>query len=246
MRLCNQILLFIRGAFFYNLFCVAGTDYMINREEQMKKNGKRTGKMKRAGAAVLLAVLLCGLTACGGTEREWKTEFSSADWKTLELSLDGRILTFPILCTDLEAVGYKIDTDKASRMEVLEAGYYTTGVPMENKEGVKIYVRFKNFGEKDKSLKDCEVYGLSLHYDDYEGANPEVLLCCGITFDSTVDEVREAMGEPYDYHKSESDFTEGVYTEILKYYVTESVHSSNIEFSFYNGEMYQIAIVNTD
>lgn len=195
---------------------------------------------------MLLAALLWGLTACGGTEREWKTEFSSTDWKTLELSLDGRILTFPVLCTDLEAVGYKIDTDKASRMEVLEAGYYTTGILMENKEGVKIYVRFKNFGEKDKRLKDCEVYGLSFHYDDYEDANPEVLLCSGISFQSTVDEVKEAMGEPYEYQKSDSDFIEGAYTETLKYFVAESYHSNNIEFMFYNGDMYQITIINTD
>ncbi len=212
----------------------------------MMKNRKKTGIMKRAGAAVLLAVLLWGLTACGGTEREWKTEFSSTDWKTLELSLDGRILTFPVLCTDLEAVGYKIDKDTANRMEVLEAGYYTTGIPMENKEGAKIWVRFKNFGEKDKSLKDCEVYGLSFNYDDYEGENPEVLLCSGISFHSTVDEVKEAMGEPYDYQKSESDFIEGAYSETLKYYVAEAYHSNNIEFSFYNGAMYQITIINID
>lgn len=209
----------------------------------MRKNRKM--KRKTTGAVLLAVLLLCGLTACGGSsrEREWKTEFSSADWKTLEFSLDGRICTFPVSCIDLEAVGYRID--KATRREWLKSGYYTTGIPMENEAGVKIYVRFKNFGEKDRRLKDCEVYGLSFTYSIGEDVNPEVILCNGISFHSTVDEVRAAMGEPYDYDKSESEYFESVH-ETMKYYVTDSVWESSIEFDFMDGVMCRIEIRNTD
>lgn len=210
----------------------------------MRKNRR---KMKSVGAVLLTVVLLCGLTACGGSgkEREWKTEFSSTDWKTLEFSLDGRICTFPVSCADLEAVGYRID--KATRQEWLEAGYYTTGIPMENEAGVKIYVRFKNFGEKDQRLKDCDVYGLTFSYSDYEDDNPEVILCNGVTFGMTSEEVKALMGEPYSYSHNVDDSFETVYvTESMEYYVTDSVWESKIEFSFLNEALYKIDIRNTD
>lgn len=215
----------------------------------MRKNRRKMDRMKRAGAVLLALILLCGLTACGesGKEREWKTEFSSTDWKTLEFSLDGRVCTFPVSCADLEALGYQMD--KGTRQELLKPEYYTTGIPMENKAGVKFYVRFKNFDdEKNRKLKDCDVYGLTFHYYSFEDTNPDVMLCNGISFHSTVDEVIAAMGEPYDYTKNEHDGGEYLSSvhETLIYYTTDSVWGNSIKFRFMDGEMVQIDMTNTD
>ncbi len=212
----------------------------------MKKNRRK----KIAGAVILMALSLGGLTACSGSskEREWKTEFSSTDWKTLEFSLGGWVYTFPVAWSDLEAAGYQID--KSYRQQWLEPGYYTTGICAESKdkEGESFYVRLKNFEEKDRRLKDCEVYQLSFQYWAFEDANPEVILCNGVTFGMTAEEVKSIMGEPYSY-SSNADDEENTYGhthETMIYYVTDSVWESKLEFAFMDGALHEIDIRNTD
>lgn len=167
--------------------------------------------------------------------------FSTDDWKTLEFALDGEIYTFPITLADIEAAGFTIDEEYKS--ETLESNMYTTSVTAENAAGERFYVRFKNFTDTDKELKDCDIYGFSFEVDDYRDVNPDVTICNGVTFGMTIDEVKALMGEPDYYY--ESDSTEYDRKE-LDYYVTGKSYDSSLEMSFTDGKLNDITLVNTD
>lgn len=167
--------------------------------------------------------------------------FSSNDWKTLEFALDGEIHTFPMTLADVEEAGFNIDEEYKS--ETLESNMYTTSVVAENSEGERFYIRFKNFTDADKELKDCDIYGFNFEIDDYRDVNPDVTICNGITFGMTVDEVKALMGEPDYYY--ESDNTDLDRKE-LDYYVTGKSYDSSLELSFIDGKLNEITLVNTD
>lgn len=251
-------------------------------------------KFKRAGAVLIAAVMICGLTACGrtGSEKESETgriteesrsqnasqdteqgnkqntesndtndtqdakqgntqdasipnaedfAFSSTDWKTLEFALDGEVYTFPMTWSDVEAAGYQIEDEY--RHEVLGSYQYTTSLFAESETGERFYVRFKNFAEGERELQDCYVYGFGFEQSAYTDVNPEVMLCNGVTFGMTVEEVKEIMGEPNYYWENNdpnSDY------KIINYYVTDSSLGSEIELNFRNGVLNKITIENKD
>lgn len=167
--------------------------------------------------------------------------FSTNDWKTLEFALDGEIYTFPMTLADIEAAGFTIDEEYKS--ETLESNRYTTSVTAENAAGERFYVRFKNFTDTDKELKDCDIYGFSFEVDDYRDVNPDVTICNGVTFGMTVDEVKALMGEPDYYYESDSTDLD---RKELDYYVTGKSYDSSLELSFTDGKLDDITLVNTD
>jgi len=167
--------------------------------------------------------------------------FSSDDWKTLEFALDGKTYTFPMTLADVEAAGFMIDEEYKS--EKLESNMYTTSVTAENEAGEQFYVRFKNFTDADKELKDCEIYGFSFEVVDYRDVNPDVTLCNGVTFGMTIDEVKTLMGEPDYYYESDST---DIDRKEMDYYVTGKSYDSSLELSFTDGKLDSITLVNTD
>ncbi|MDE5817736.1 MAG: MSCRAMM family adhesin SdrC [Lachnospiraceae bacterium] len=167
--------------------------------------------------------------------------FSSNDWKTLEFALDGVVYTFPLTWSDIEAAGFLIDEDY--RHEVLESNYYTLGVNAETEAGERISVRFKNFTEGDRELQDCDVYGIGFDLSEWRDVNPDVMLCNGVTFGMTAEEVKALMGEPDYYYESEGDD----YTSIrMEYYATGHSYENEIEFNFWNGALTEIDILNKE
>lgn len=167
--------------------------------------------------------------------------FSSNDWKTLEFALDGVVYTFPLTWSDIEAAGFLIDEDY--RHEVLESNYYTLSVNAETEAGERISVRFKNFTEADRELQDCDVYGIGFEVSQWRDVNPQVMICNGVTFGMTAEEVKALMGEPDYIYESEGDD----YTSIrMEYYVTGHSYENEIEFNFWNGALTEIDILNKD
>lgn len=167
--------------------------------------------------------------------------FSSNDWKTLEFALDGVVYTFPLTWSDIEAAGFLIDEDY--RHEVLESNYYTLSVNAETEAGERISVRFKNFTEGDRELQDCDVYGIGFEVSEWRDVNPQVMICNGVTFGMTAEEVKALMGEPDYFYESEGDD----YTSIrMEYYVTGRSYENEIEFYFWNGVLTEIDILNKD
>lgn len=167
--------------------------------------------------------------------------FSSNDWRTLEFALDGVVYTFPLTWSDIEAAGFLIDEDY--RHEVLESNYYTLSVNAETEAGERISVRFKNFTEGDRELQDCDVYGIGFEVSQWRDVNPQVMICNGVTFGMTAEEVKALMGEPDYYYESEGDD----YTSIrMEYYATGRSYENEIEFNFWNGALTEIDILNKE
>lgn len=251
-------------------------------------------KFKKFAVSAILIGIMCGVTACGGSDKADKEDkateaatveesttdkvideeevadvteedieedteetkdtdndtdesgaietdynFSSNDWKTLEFALDGEVYTFPMTYADVEAAGFVIEDDLS---EILESNYYTLSYTAKNAEGEQFYVRFKNFTDTDKALKDCDIYGFSFEVQDYRDVNPDVTLCNGVTFGMTVDEVKAIMGEPDYYYESDSEYD----YKSMEYYVTGKSYDSTIELWFTDGALNEITIENVD
>lgn len=175
-----------------------------------------------------------------GSPIETEYAFSSNDWKTLEFALDGVVYTFPMTSADIEAAGFMFDEEDMN--ETLESNYYTLSYTAENAQGEAFYVRFKNFTDTDKQMKDCDIYGFQFETLDYRDVNPDVTLCNGVTFGMTVDEVKAIMGEPDYYYESDGDYDH----KSMEYYVTGKSYDSSVEFSFSDGILDSITLVNTD
>lgn len=178
--------------------------------------------------------------AGGGSPIETEYAFSSNDWKSLEFALDGVVYTFPMTSADIEAAGFMFDEEDMN--ETLESNYYTLSYTAENAQGESFYVRFKNFTDTDKQMKDCDIYGVEFENLDYRDINPDVTLCNGVTFGMTVDEVKTIMGEPDYYYESDGDYDR----KAMEYYVTGKSYDSSVEFSFTDGILDNITLVNTD
>lgn len=163
-------------------------------------------------------------------------EFSSSDWTTLEFALDGTIYAFPLTYSDVKAAGFAIDEEYESTL--LESYYYTMSTYAQNSENERFYVRFKNFTDEDKEIKDCDIYGFGFEMDEYRDVNPDVTLCNGVTFGMTLEEVKEIMGEPYYYYESEGSYDR----KEMDYYEPDSPLESKLELNFVDGILNKITI----
>ncbi|MCM1103877.1 MAG: hypothetical protein NC409_07185 [Clostridium sp.] len=167
--------------------------------------------------------------------------FSTNDWKTMEFAWDGAVYTFPLTWHDIEAAGFELDEEY--RHEVLESYYYTLSVRVENEAGEKISVRFKNFTDEDREIQDCELYGIEFELDNWQDVNPDVMLCNGVTFGMSADEVKELMGEPDYYYESDSEEYE---SQSMEYYIKGDSYKNKIELYFWEGELTEITLVNDE
>lgn len=175
-----------------------------------------------------------------GNSSQTDYAFSSNDWKTLEFALDGKVYTFPMTYADVVSAGFTIDDEEMN--ETLESNYYTMSFIAENAEGERFYVRFKNFTDTDKEVKDCDIYGFGFEMDEYQDINPDVTLCNGVTFGMTVDEVKAIMGEPDYYYESDGDYDR----KEMDYYVTGKSYDSELNLSFTDGKLDEITIENKE
>lgn len=167
--------------------------------------------------------------------------FSTNDWKTMEFAWDGVVYTFPLTWRDIEAAGFELDEEY--RHEVLESYYYTLSVRVENEAGEKISVRFKNFTDEDRETQDCELYGIGFEQDNWQAVDPDVMLCNGVTFGMSADEVKELMGEPDYYWESDSEEYE---SQSMEYYIKGDSYKNKIELYFWEGELTEITLVNDE
>ncbi|MCM1538426.1 MAG: hypothetical protein NC254_08515 [bacterium] len=167
--------------------------------------------------------------------------FSTNDWKTMEFAWDGVVYTFPLTWHDIEAAGFELDEEY--RHEVLESYYYTLSVRVENEAGEKISVRFKNFTDEDREIQDCELYGIEFELDNWQDVNPDVMLCNGVTFGMSADEVKALMGEPDYYYESDSEEYE---SQSMEYYIKGDSYKNKIELYFWEGELTEITLVNDE
>ena len=219
-------------------------------------------KFRKFVVSAIIIGMMCGLSACGGDDASGtKDEISGgdtlsqddsddsstsgnvdADWKSLDFTLNGTSYSFPLTWSDVENMGYTLEEEYAN--ETLEPNYYTYSVIAENEEGETFYIQLKNFTDEDKLMKDCDVYSFKFENQEYRDVNPDASLCNGVTFGMTYEEVKELMGEPDYYYESEPG-SENVY-QYADYYVDGTSYGSQVSFSFLDGPLYSIEIINAE
>ncbi|MCM1056808.1 MAG: hypothetical protein NC517_04280 [Firmicutes bacterium] len=166
-------------------------------------------------------------------------DFSSDDWKTLEFALDGTVYSFPLTWADVEAMGYQLD--EAYREEELKPYYYTmVGVDVENEEaGKQIRVLFKNFAEETRKIPDCDIYRIAFELFSWRDVNVDVMLCNGVRFGMTPEEVIAIMGEPQnDSGDTEVDYSYGK----MEYVDQGEDYKNSVTIEFWDGAVDGITI----
>ena len=167
--------------------------------------------------------------------------FTTNDWKSLEFAIDGVVYTWPISYSQLKERGYSVDSDIEA--ETLEANYYSFS-EWADKDGEHVFfVQFKNFTDEDKTVADCDILAFKFESTYLEDSGVSIVLCNGVTFGMSYDEVIAIMGTPTDEYVSE-DSESGYRT--ATYEVTDDVYANSIEFTFMDGKIYDIEITNYD
>ncbi len=114
------------------------------------------------------------------------------------IEIDGQVLTFPMMASDLRALGYECKDDETHKFSATSFGL-TTYVKDER------YFNFytMNFDVNAAEIKDCAIVGIVV--DDFSAREKKVVLPGGITMgESTMEEARALYGTPSDTYESDT------------------------------------------
>ncbi len=139
-------------------------------------------------------------------EYDYKEFGSLGDyWK---LNIEGKAYEIPLALSGFIDAGYVTDVEEPES-EIVEAGDLYV-LALSNADGYEfMYVEAYNAGDSAAALTDCIVIAVEVCNPDVyfgDGFEYEFSMDCGITFDSTYDEIVEAFGEP-SYAEEDEDYT---------------------------------------
>lgn len=156
------------------------------------------------------------------------------------VTINGATVTFPLSYADFVAkTGLTMDADETG--DIVSADEYdnydiTNAYDSEGNDVCSIWLY--NMGSSDLAMEDCYVAGIIAYNDGYSTA-PDLVMQNGITFASTQDEVRTALGEPsntysdtysdgslyeswnWDYADPDSDYFDEVQIEFVDGVITK-------------------------
>ncbi len=154
----------------------------------------------------------------------------SDDIYSFQVSVNGKVLQFPMWYSDFEAAGFTYTKDAT---QTLSSSQYTVG-EVWTLDGVKVSTEFANLSMNTQPYTSCMVAGIS--FDNYymEDANWEIILPKGIQYGvSTKDDIIAAYGTPSsDYEGSmyyKMTYKYDYYQEISLYVYNESGVLEEIE-----------------
>lgn len=156
------------------------------------------------------------------------------------VTINGATVTFPLSYADFVAeTGLTMDADETG--DIVSADEYdnydiTNAYDSEGNDVCSIWLY--NMSGSDLAMEDCYVAGIIAYNDGYSTA-PDLVMQNGITFASTQDEVRTALGEPgntysdtysdgslyeswnWDYADPDSDYFDEVQIEFVDGVITK-------------------------
>ena len=156
------------------------------------------------------------------------------------VNINGATVTFPLSYADFVAeTGLTMDADETG--DIVSADGYdnydiTNAYDSEGNDVCSIWLY--NMSGSDLAMEDCYVAGIIAYIDGYSTA-PDLVMQNGITFASTQDEVRTALGEPsntysdtysdgslyeswnWDYADPDSDYFDEVQIEFVDGVITK-------------------------
>ena len=180
--------------------------------------------MKKIGIVLLIGLVL--LTGCSkkdgsttGTGGSSNTSVSE-NLYDFQVKIDGVVYQFPTTVEEFEKNGWELLIGSYDDKELAPGSrtYDTTF----RKDGMEFDITIRNLDTSVLEIKDCLVVGLEL--DSYYNNLPPVELSKGVTFDSTLAEILEALGNPSDEYDGYS------------YYINYSDKQGEYSFTFESKE----------
>lgn len=161
------------------------------------------------------------------------------------VTINGATVTFPLSYADFVAeTGLTMDADETG--DIVSADGYdnydiTNAYDSEGNDVCSIWLY--NMSGSDLAMEDCYVAGIIVYNDGYSTA-PDLVMQNGITFASTQDEVRTALGVPSD--TSSDTYSDGSLYETWNwdYADPDSDYFDEVEIEFVDGVITKIEVDN--
>lgn len=162
------------------------------------------------------------------------------------VTIDGVTVSFPLSYDDFTAqTGLSIDEDEMS--EIVSADYYdnyeiTDVYDSEGNDVCSIWLY--NMSDSDLAMEDCYVAGIIVYNDGYSEV-PDLMIQNGITFASTQEQVKTALGVPSDTYSSKYDDGSIHESWSWSYEDPDAGYFDEIEIEFLDGQITKIEVDNT-
>ena len=161
------------------------------------------------------------------------------------VTINGATVTFPLSYADFVAeTGLTMDADETG--DIVSADGYdnydiTNTYDSEGNDVCSIWLY--NMSGSDLAMEDCYVAGIIVYNDGYSTA-PDLVMQNGITFASTQDEVRTALGVPSDTYSD--TYSDGSLYETWNwdYADPDSDYFDEVEIEFVDGVITKIEVDN--
>lgn len=161
------------------------------------------------------------------------------------VTINGATVTFPLSYADFVAeTGLTMDADETG--DIVSADGYdnydiTNAYDSEGNDVCSIWLY--NMSGSDLAMEDCYVAGIIAYNDGYSTA-PDLVMQNGITFASTQDEVRTALGVPSDTYSD--TYSDGSLYETWNwdYADPDSDYFDEVEIEFVDGVITKIEVDN--
>mgnify|MGYP004625960647 CR=1 FL=1 len=161
------------------------------------------------------------------------------------VTINGATVTFPLSYADFVAeTGLTMDADETG--DIVSADGYdnydiTNAYDSEGNDVCSIWLY--NMSGSDLAMEDCYVAGIIAYNDGYSTA-PDLVMQNGITFASTQDEVRTALGEPSNTYSD--TYSDGSLYESWNwdYADPDSDYFDEVEIEFVDGVITKIEVDN--
>ena len=161
------------------------------------------------------------------------------------VTINGATVTFPLSYADFVAeTGLTMDADETG--DIVSADGYdnydiTNAYDSEGNDVCSIWLY--NMSGSDLAVEDCYVAGIIVYNDGYSTA-PDLVMQNGITFASTQDEVRTALGVPSDTYSD--TYSDGSLYETWNwdYADPDSDYFDEVEIEFVDGVITKIEVDN--
>lgn len=154
--------------------------------------------------------------------------FTTADWKTFEVEIDGAIVRFPCSYQEFaNRTGYRLEQEDYAQ-QTLKGGYEANEWLVSDADPSRsVTVYFYNDSDEMRTYAECPIYGIYTYPGkDLNGRTyASFSLANGIDGSVTAEQVKDTLGEPM----RESNISG---TVILRYAVNETGSGGQMEFQF--------------
>lgn len=116
-----------------------------------------------------------------------------ADWSSLQIRIDGNLTALPLIYSDLEKLGYVVDTVYSST--ILDANNYLENIPVK-KGSDTLYCTFYNADTVPQSIVNCYIGTIDLSTINNTTAGIEIYLPGEIALGINSEALISAYGEP--------------------------------------------------